>query len=122
MRTLSILAALLLAACSPQPAVTAGTVPDLDGAFEFASLDIINDNGETLTFDVYLAVNPEFPDTQELVTALALLLVIEGLLPFIAPGFWQKTMRELSAVNPNIIRVGGIISMLAGAFLLQFLH
>ena len=59
MRTLILLAALLLAACSPQPAVKAGTVPDLDGVFEFTSLDLINDNGETLTFDVYLAVNPE---------------------------------------------------------------
>ena len=59
MRALLCLAALLLAACSPQPAVTTGTVPDLDGAFEFSSLDVINDKGETLTFDVYLAVNPE---------------------------------------------------------------
>jgi uncharacterized membrane protein (UPF0127 family) len=59
MRTLVFLAGLMLAACSPQPAVTAGTVPDLDEAFEFSSLDVINDNGETLTFDVYLAVNPE---------------------------------------------------------------
>lgn len=59
MRALILLAGLLLAACSPQPPVSAGTVPDLDGVFEFASLDVINDNGETLTFDVYLAVNPE---------------------------------------------------------------
>ena len=59
MRALLCLAALLLAACSPQPAVTTGTVPDLDGAFEFSSLDVINDKGETLTFDVYLAVNPK---------------------------------------------------------------
>ena len=59
MRTLALLAGLLLAACSPQPPVTSGTVPDLDGVFEFASLDVINDNGETLTFDVYLALNPE---------------------------------------------------------------
>jgi uncharacterized protein YjeT (DUF2065 family) len=55
-------------------------------------------------------------------TAFALLLIIEGLLPFIAPQFWQKTMRDLSQFNPRTIRVGGIISMLAGAFLLQFLN
>jgi uncharacterized membrane protein (UPF0127 family) len=58
-RVLLMAAGLTLAGCSPQPAVTAGTVPDLDGAFEFSSLDIVNDNGETLSFDVYLAVEPE---------------------------------------------------------------
>jgi uncharacterized membrane protein (UPF0127 family) len=59
MRIVLILASLLLASCSPQPAVTGGTVPDLDGVFEFSSLDVVNDAGETLSFDVYLAVNPE---------------------------------------------------------------
>ena len=55
-------------------------------------------------------------------TAFALLLIIEGLLPVIAPQAWQKAMRQLSQHNPGAIRVGGIISMLAGAVLLQFLH
>ena len=59
MRALLCLAALLLAACSPQPAVVQGTVPELDGVFEFDSLRIVNDTGETLTFDVYLATNFE---------------------------------------------------------------
>jgi uncharacterized protein YjeT (DUF2065 family) len=53
-------------------------------------------------------------------TAFALLLIIEGLLPFFAPEFWQKTMQELSQANPKILRIGGIVSMLAGALLLQF--
>ncbi len=50
-----VLACLALAACSPQPATRQGTVPELDGAFEFAALEIVNDNGERLLFDVYLA-------------------------------------------------------------------
>lgn len=58
-RFLLLAAGLALAGCSPQPAVTVGTVPDLDGAFEFSSLDIVNDNGKTLSFDVYLAEKPE---------------------------------------------------------------
>jgi hypothetical protein len=60
--------------------------------------------------------------TQDLLTAFALLLIIEGLLPMIAPQAWQKAMQELSRHNPKAIRIGGIISMLAGAILLQFLH
>ncbi len=55
-------------------------------------------------------------------TAFALLLIIEGLLPMLAPQMWQKVMRDLSNSNPKIIRIGGIISMLAGAVLLQFLN
>lgn len=59
---------------------------------------------------------------QDLLTALALVLIIEGLLPLLAPAAWQRAMQELSKYNPKVIRIGGIISMLTGAVLLQFLH
>ena len=55
MRPIAILAGLALAACSPQPAAQQGSVPELDSAFEFAQLEIVNDKGERLEFDVYLA-------------------------------------------------------------------
>lgn len=55
-------------------------------------------------------------------TAFALLLILEGLLPMVAPQKWQRAMQELSRYNPKLIRIGGIISMLAGAVLLQFLN
>ncbi len=58
---------------------------------------------------------------QDLLTAFALLLIIEGLLPFFAPDFWRQAMQNLSQLNPRTIRTGGIISMLAGAVLLQFI-
>jgi uncharacterized protein YjeT (DUF2065 family) len=58
----------------------------------------------------------------DLMTAFALLLIIEGLLPMIAPHKWQQVMQDLSKSDPRIIRIGGIISMLAGAVLLQFLN
>ncbi len=57
----------------------------------------------------------------DLLTAFALLLIIEGLLPMLAPQLWQRAMQELSAYKPQIIRIGGVISMLAGAILLQLL-
>ena len=59
MRPLLVLGALLLAACSPQPAVETGTVPDLDGAFDFGALTIVNDAGESLEFDVYIGTTRE---------------------------------------------------------------
>jgi uncharacterized protein YjeT (DUF2065 family) len=49
-------------------------------------------------------------------------LIIEGLLPVLAPKAWQKAMQDLSRSNPKFIRIGGIVSMLGGALLLQFIH
>ena len=50
-----VIICLALAACSPQTPTKTGTVPDLDGHFDFAALEVGNDAGRTLTFDVYLA-------------------------------------------------------------------
>ena len=57
MRIGLIFLSLALAACSPQTPTKTGTVPDLDGHFDFAALEVVNDAGKTLTFDVYLAEN-----------------------------------------------------------------
>lgn len=59
MRPVIICVILALAACSPQPATSEGTMPELDRAFEFAQLEIINDSGERLSFDIYLAKTDE---------------------------------------------------------------
>lgn len=55
-------------------------------------------------------------------TAFALVLILEGLVPMIAPQAWQRAMQELSRYNPQIIRIVGIMCMLAGAVLLQLLN
>jgi uncharacterized protein YjeT (DUF2065 family) len=57
----------------------------------------------------------------DLLTALALVLIIEGLLPGIAPSTWMKVMRDAAKLGPQGIRLAGIISMLSGALLLYFL-
>ena len=59
MRIIAAMLCLGLVACSPQPALKVGTMPDLDASFRFAELEIINDAHESLRFDVYLAENPE---------------------------------------------------------------
>ena len=59
---------------------------------------------------------------QDLLTALALVLIIEGLLPGIAPSTWIKVMSDAAKLGTRGIRIAGIISMLSGALLLQFLH
>ena len=56
---------------------------------------------------------------QDLMTAFALLLILEGLLPAIAPAAWQKYLRDVAGMQPRTVRAVGIGSMLIGALLLQ---
>jgi uncharacterized protein YjeT (DUF2065 family) len=53
-----------------------------------------------------------------LLMAIALVLVIEGLLPFLAPGVWRETFRRILLLSDGQIRFFGLSSMLAGLLLL----
>ena len=50
--------------------------------------------------------------------ALALMLVIEGLLPFLAPKVWRETFRRVIQFTDGQIRFFGLTSMLVGLLLL----
>ena len=50
--------------------------------------------------------------------ALALMLVIEGLLPFLAPRLWRETFLRLMQLSDGQIRFFGLTSMIAGLLLL----
>ena len=52
--------------------------------------------------------------------AFALMLVIEGLLPFLAPNLWRDTFRRIIQMSDGQIRFFGLSSMLAGLLLLFF--
>jgi uncharacterized protein YjeT (DUF2065 family) len=53
-----------------------------------------------------------------LLTAVALMLIIEGLLPFLMPVVWRETFRKLIAMSDGQIRFVGLTSMVAGLLLL----
>lgn len=53
-----------------------------------------------------------------LVTALALVLIIEGVLPFLAPTLWREAFRRILALSDGQIRFFGLTSMLLGLALL----
>lgn len=53
-----------------------------------------------------------------LLMAFALMLVIEGLFPFLAPSAWRETFRRLMQLSDGQIRFFGLSSMLAGLALL----
>jgi uncharacterized protein YjeT (DUF2065 family) len=52
-----------------------------------------------------------------------MLLIIEGLLPFLAPRFWRETFRKLIELDDGQVRFIGLISIalgIAGLLLLQY--
>ena len=51
---------------------------------------------------------------QDLVTALALVLVIEGILPFVNPARWRAMMVLVAQQPDSVIRKIGLVSMLLG--------
>jgi uncharacterized protein YjeT (DUF2065 family) len=55
-----------------------------------------------------------------LLMALALMLVIEGLLPFLAPKVWRETFLRLMQLSDGQIRFFGLTSMIIGLLLLYF--
>jgi uncharacterized protein len=50
--------------------------------------------------------------------ALALMLILEGVLPFIAPNLWRDTFRRIIQMSDGQIRFVGLSSMLVGLLLL----
>ncbi|MDO8931674.1 MAG: DUF2065 domain-containing protein [Rhodocyclaceae bacterium] len=54
-----------------------------------------------------------------LLLALALMLVIEGVLPFLAPRVWRETFRRAIELGDGQIRFIGLTSMVVGLVLLM---
>jgi len=53
-----------------------------------------------------------------LLLAFALMLIIEGVLPFLAPGVWRDAFRRITQLTDGQIRFFGLTSMLVGLLLL----
>ena len=47
--------------------------------------------------------------------AMALVLVIEGLFPFVSPGGWRRMFSQILQLSDGQIRFFGLLSILAGA-------
>ncbi|HEX6295850.1 MAG TPA: DUF2065 domain-containing protein [Burkholderiales bacterium] len=53
-----------------------------------------------------------------LLMALALMLILEGVLPFLAPNLWRDTFRRITQMSDGQIRFVGLSSMIVGLLLL----
>jgi uncharacterized protein YjeT (DUF2065 family) len=59
---------------------------------------------------------------QDLAAALCLVLVIEGILPFLNPRGWQASVLLLARIEPRRLRLLGLASMVGGAALLYWVR
>ncbi len=51
---------------------------------------------------------------------LALMLVIEGIMPFLFPALWREALRKLVLFSDGQIRFLGLTAMLSGLLLLYW--
>jgi uncharacterized protein YjeT (DUF2065 family) len=54
--------------------------------------------------------------------ALCLLLVLEGILPFLYPAGWRRLMASLAGVDDHGLRLAGLASMVTGTVLLYLIN
>jgi uncharacterized protein YjeT (DUF2065 family) len=59
---------------------------------------------------------------QEILTAVALVLVIEGILPFVGPGRYRQMVAQIVRLGDNQLRTFGLTSMIVGLLLLFFVR
>jgi hypothetical protein len=57
-----------------------------------------------------------------LLTAFALVLVLEGILPFLIPALWREAFRRLIEMSDGQVRFLGLSSMVAGVLLLYLVR
>lgn len=57
---------------------------------------------------------------ETLLVALGLMLVVEGLLPFLSPRIWRQTFLRITQMADGQLRFMGLTSMLVGLLILIF--
>lgn len=57
--------------------------------------------------------------TETILMAFALMLILEGIMPFIAPAAWRETFQRLIRFSDGQLRFIGLTSMIVGLILLM---
>ncbi len=58
----------------------------------------------------------------DIFAALALLLVFEGLMPFLSPHNMRKNFARMAQMDDRTLRIAGLLSMVSGAILLMLVR
>lgn len=59
---------------------------------------------------------------QDVFSALALMLVFEGIVPFLSPNGLRRTMFQVAQLDDRVLRGIGLASMIGGALLLYLVR
>ncbi len=59
---------------------------------------------------------------RDLMLAIALVLVIEGLLPALNPRGWKNAVEQVSQASDEAIRRFGVVMLIAGVVLFHFVR
>lgn len=58
----------------------------------------------------------------DFLAALALVLVIEGIIPFINPQSLRRMMESVAQLDDRALRIAGLVSMVAGVVMLYIVR
>jgi uncharacterized protein YjeT (DUF2065 family) len=59
---------------------------------------------------------------EHIIPALALVLVIEGMLPFLSPRSWRDAMSQAAQLPDGVLRGLGFASMMVGVIILYLIQ
>lgn len=59
---------------------------------------------------------------EHIIPALALVLVIEGMLPFLSPRSWRDAMSQAAQLPDGVLRGLGLTSMMVGVIILYLIQ
>ena len=58
----------------------------------------------------------------DFLTAIGLLFVVEGVFYAVSPQGMQKMMRQALEISPTVLRVGGVVAMCFGVFVVWLIR
>ena len=61
------------------------------------------------------------PVWQDVVRAFGLVLVLEGVWPFLSPPRWRQALLRVASLDDRLLRLFGLGSMICGVLILQLL-
>lgn len=65
---------------------------------------------------------PDFGMWRELVAAICLMLVIEGIMPFLNPARWRRLVTTMTGIDDGPLRLAGFASMIVGTLMLYLIN
>lgn len=58
----------------------------------------------------------------DLIAAVAILLIVEGILPFLSPARSRRVFEQMSRLGDRELRIAGLVGMLVGLGLLFYVR